>query len=221
MNFTKFNKFSGVGDKVSIKVGKLTVTARIERDDDMGPPWKVHDGHGPVSEWRPRDSKRPGERVLNEDRGSCRFYDWQEAVKIAKRDGWGFLPYELVIEKDSDKYPCGGRATAGPFTAYDAEEFNRAIHDVYKQHRATMTAGQNAEDAVQRDFDNLRGWCNDDWCWVGVVLSVSKGGVTLDVHAASLWGIESEAGDYFNEVANELLEEAVKVGEDRLVELVA
>lgn len=221
MKFTKFNKFSGVGDSVSVKVGKLTVTARIERDDDMGPPWKEHDGHGPVSEWRPRESKRPGERILHEDRGSCRFYGWQEAVQIAKRDGWGFLPYELKIEKDGENYPCGGRATAGPFTAYDADDFNRAIHSVYGQYKATMTAGQYAEAAVQRDFDSLRAWCNDDWCWVGVVLSLSKDGIELDDYAASLWGIESEAGDYFNDVANELLDEAVEAGEARLAELVA
>jgi hypothetical protein len=84
-----------------------------------------------------------------------------------------------------------------------------------------MTAGQYAEAAVQRDFDNLRGWCMDEWCWVGVVLSVSKAGVVLNDYAASLWGIESEAGDYFNDVANELLDEAVEAGEARLAALVA
>jgi hypothetical protein len=56
-----------------------------------------------------------------------------------------------------------------------------------------------------------------------VRLSVSKDGVVLDEHAASLWGIESDSNrddlDYFTEVANELLPEAVKAGKDALAEL--
>lgn len=58
-------------------------------DAHMGPPWKECDGHGPVTEWLPRDSKRPGWRVLVSDHGAHRFYDWEEATKIAKREGWG------------------------------------------------------------------------------------------------------------------------------------
>lgn len=63
-------------------------TIRIDPDDSMGEPWKEHDGHGIVSEWTRRD-KRPGERVLAEDRGSYRYYDFAESVRIARRDGWG------------------------------------------------------------------------------------------------------------------------------------
>lgn len=58
-------------------------------DPDNEAPWNGADGHGPVSKWRPRDSKRPGERILHSDRSSCLFYDFAEAIKIAKRDGWG------------------------------------------------------------------------------------------------------------------------------------
>lgn len=179
----KFGKFACVGSTISVKVGKLTVTATIERDDDMGEPWKEHDGHGPVSDWTSRD-KAPGERVLYEDRGSKRYYDWQEAIKIAKRDGWDAKPYK------------------------------------------TGTKGQQAARAVEADFQRLRAWCQDDWCWVGVRLSVSKGGVTLDKYAASLWGIESDSNDfgddnydYLTEVANELLPEALEAAEKVLCEL--
>lgn len=216
----RFGKFAGPGDEIETKVGKLTVKARIEYDEDMGPPWKEHDGHGPVSEWTSR-SKRPGERVLCEDRGSKRYYDWQAAIQQAKDDGWGFLPHKLEIEKDGDSYPCGGRATAGPFTAYDAEDFNKAIHDVYKQHQATMTAGQYAEKAVERDFQYLQDWCNDKWHWVGVVLAVYKGGIELADHAASLWGIDAgdNEDDYLTDVADELLPEALEAAQ-RALELV-
>lgn len=154
----------------TIRVKGFDLTCRVEPDQDMGEPWKEHDGHGIVSEWTRRD-KMPGERVLCEDRGSKRYYDVQAMIAIAKKDGWDAPPY-------------GG------------------------------TAGQKAARAVDADFERMRLWCTDQWNWVGVVIEVAKKGHVLDRHAASLWGIESDAGDYLVEVANDLISEAVKAGED-------
>lgn len=58
--------------------------------DDSGraPPWEECDGHGPVSDWT-HNAKGPGDRELCRDGSSRRFYRWQEAIQIAKRDGWG------------------------------------------------------------------------------------------------------------------------------------
>lgn len=67
----------------------LLVSVALKYDADHGAPWDECDGHGPVSEWRDKDSKRPGERILCADRHRARFYDFAEAVKIARRDGWG------------------------------------------------------------------------------------------------------------------------------------
>lgn len=66
----------------------LTFRVLFERDEVDAAPWDNEDGHGPVSEWMRRD-KLPGERVLHEDRGVRRFYDFAGAMRIAKRDGWG------------------------------------------------------------------------------------------------------------------------------------
>jgi len=71
-----------------------TFTVTIEADSDMPPPWENEDGHGIVSGWRKGSwygypSKRQGERPLVTDHGYTRFYDFAEAVKTAKRDGWG------------------------------------------------------------------------------------------------------------------------------------
>lgn len=159
-------KFTSIDD--SITIDGITITARIEHDADMGEPWKEHDVHGPVSDWT-RRAKLPGEMVLAESRcGSKRFYGFQEAVKIARRDGWDAPPY-------------GG------------------------------TPGQKAHRAAMADFENLRAWCNDEWHWCGVVLSVSVDGITLDNHAASLWGLESDDEDGIIAEANELIDEALDV----------
>lgn len=71
--------------------------AEVYPDEHMGAPWDEHDGHGPVSDWTTR-SKAPGELVLNEDRGSYRYYDFQEACRIARRDGWDAKPYNTGQE---------------------------------------------------------------------------------------------------------------------------
>lgn len=74
---------------VSIKLsdGRLAKIDVIP-DETMGLPWKEHDGHGIVSEWTHR-KKEPGELILASDHGSFRYYDYEESVKIARRDGWG------------------------------------------------------------------------------------------------------------------------------------
>jgi len=54
----------------------------------------------------------------------------------------------------------------------------------------------------------------DEWTYCGVVLSVSRNGVELDDHAASLWGIEmnypGSDNSYLTDVANQLLNEAIE-----------
>jgi len=148
-------------------------TAEIHDDTDHGPPWLEEDGHGPVSDWTTR-AKLPGERVLHSDRHSRRFYDWQEAMAIAKRDGWGLAPAEVAkLAADLGRQPTRGEITA---------------------------------EAVRRDFEHLRAWCNDDWSYVGVVVRQVDACGCCGV-SESLWGIESDAGDYLQEVARELAEE--------------
>lgn len=132
-------------------------------DTNTGAPWKECDGHGPVSDWEHRD-KRPGELILNKDRGSKRFYDFAEAVKIARRDGWNTKPYH-----------------------WD-------------------TKGAQAAAAAWADFEYLRGWCNDEWHYCGIVVTLN------DDISASLWGIEDgldSSDEYHEEVIKELMAECL------------
>ena len=177
-----FSNYCSIGDEITGEIDGFTITARIVYDEDMGPPWKEHDGHGPVSEWTDRP-KRPGERVLSCDRNLYRYYDVAEATKIAKRDGWDAPPYRQG------------------------------------------TPGEQASRAVKRDYEYLRAWCNDDWYWCGIVLSVQRGSIMLEADAADAWGIECriDGGDnsHLTELANELVDEAVGVGTRILDEIIA
>ena len=58
--------------------------------------------------------------------------------------------------------------------------------------------------AAMADYERLRQWCNDVWSWVGVVVTEVNADDEAIGETASLWGIESDAGDYLAEVAREL-----------------
>lgn len=81
----------------------------------------------------------------------------------------------------------------------------------------TGTAKQRAARAAEADYQRLKAWCNNEWCYVGVVVSASRVGVVVSV--SSLMGIESDCGDYLTEVANETADEALDVAKSTLTDL--
>lgn len=159
-------------DTVELPDG-YSVRVSVEYDECLGEPWKEHGGHGPVSEWRPLDSKSAGERLLCVDRRRALFYDFAEACKIARRDGWGY-PGQYIFE--DGKKP-------------------RLTEDARK-----LTPKQRAARAAEADFERLRAWCNGDWYWITVGVEVSRNGAVLDTDCCG--GIESD-GDYWREHAAE------------------
>lgn len=193
-------------------VDGFQLTATVEDDDRGAAPWD-DDGHGPVSDWRPIDSKAPGELVLNRDGDSARFYDFAAAVKIARRDGWGAPLYRMDTE-----YGANGlvRVTGQWFASGElvthrtdwSDDINAAISAAHDAHRASFSGKRAyAAAAALADFQRLAGWCSDEWNYVGVVVTASRAGIELG--SASLWGIESDAGDYLVEAANDLVSDAV------------
>ena len=80
-------------ERFDIEHDGRTFHVELHFDDSRGAPWDEECGHGPVSGWTRRD-KAPGELVLCEDRGWRRFYDFAEATRIARADGWGLAPDE-------------------------------------------------------------------------------------------------------------------------------
>lgn len=102
-----FGSHAYPGATVEVEHEGFRIVATLHHDETTGAPWDEHDGHGPVSEWTTRD-KLPGERVLSEIRRLKRYYDFAEAMRIAKRDGWGQdIPYrtpgiarQVAVEQD-------------------------------------------------------------------------------------------------------------------------
>lgn len=157
-----------------------TFRVRLTRDEDICEPWKEFDGHGPVSEWT-RRGKASGERILVEDRGSYRYYDFRAAVAIARRDGWG-CEHTKVVETDGQRI-----VTHGPHTS----------------------RGARAACAAETDYNYLRRFCEGQWGYVCVeVTHVDDEGT--DGETTCLGGVESDSSDYIETVCNELADELLQ-----------
>lgn len=155
----------------------------LQHDDGAPAPWEAEDGHGPVTDWE-RRSKRPGELVLSEDRGFKRFYDYAEACRIARRDGWGATPLKIEM-------PVMEGVVFGSSDLVLSE-----------------TPRELAARAALEDFKRLRAWCRDDWSYVGVIVRfVDIDDETIQDPVESLWQIESDSPEYLYEVACELAEQ--------------
>ena len=66
------------------------------------------------------------------------------------------------------------------------------------------TRGEVIAEAVRLDCDRMRAWCNSDWSWCGVVVTL----LDLDGRdtgmTESLWGLESDDRGHLDDVAEEL-----------------
>ena len=80
--------------------------------------------------------------------------------------------------------------------------------------RLEYNTDSNPEDVECYSPEDVERWRSDEWFYVGVVLSVSRNGVELSDHAASLWGVDCNFSDtsnaYLSEVAQELEAEALE-----------
>lgn len=116
-------------EKFTIKGVEFVAT--IESDDSHGTPWEECDGHGNVTAWQSSHNgqpirKSPGQFVLTHDRGSYRLYDFTEACRTARRDGWGFAPGKLVTDRfaHSGKRKFRAYFAGFKFVGYVRSQFN-------------------------------------------------------------------------------------------------
>lgn len=125
--------------------------------------------------------------------------------------GWGVSPYREEIETGANGLK---RVTAQHFKGRELvtfrsdwhDDINAAIWQVHNAHRVTMSAQEYAALAAMQDFKRLKAWCDDEWHYVGVRVELLADDETADGEE-SLWGIESDAGKYLDDVAAELIDE--------------
>lgn len=224
------NVYDGNVEERTIDGRVYRVRINVHFDEDMGAPWEEHDGHGTVSDWTTRD-KRPGEWVLSSERGSKRYYDAEEANQIAEADGWGLQEEQKVellnrLAKPRIVRRAVGKATVEHRHGGLMQAFHRATETVTipgRDPNKPLTAGEIRAEAVRRDFEYLRAWANDQWHFAGVIVTVlgddedEDDQVPTDFHHA-LWGIADCDPTYAREVADDLIDEAVREAHDEYLE---
>lgn len=103
-------------------------------------------------------------------------------------------PYERVLAEDR-----------GSYRYYDVQESTkRALKDWVGPEAINKdgTRRERAAKMVEADFQRLRGWCNDQWSWVWLKVTILDG--PDDGEFESLGGVESDGEEYISECAFEL-----------------
>ncbi len=78
--------------------------------------------------------------------------------------------------------------------------------DAMPYNDGTETKRQQAAKAARADYEYLRAWCNDEWRYVGVIVTLlDDEGEETEV-SDSLWCVET-LKDYHEEVARQLVDE--------------
>lgn len=140
-----------------------------------------------------------------------------------------------MFTKGFDRYVCFGdyiQCEVDGFTVTARVEYDQDTKiddcDSFPEEYSVEMFGEDTpehREHFEKALAARRAWFNDEWHYCGVVLSVSKRGIALDKHAASLWGIDcnfpGSDNSYLLDVANNLLSEALDVGKATLAELCA
>lgn len=118
-----------------------------------------------------------------------------------------------------DKLP-GERILATSRSSYRYYDFagamQKAKDEGWGQLIPYRTPGIARLAAVEQDFRALKAWCDDEWFWCGVAVTVTKAGVALTgEYDHACWGIEANYpgnGDnaYLTEVATDHIGEALE-----------
>ncbi len=127
---------------------------------------------------------------------------WEEEDGHGPVSGWTTRdkrPGEMVLNADRRSKRFYDFAAA--VKQARAEGWNAKPYDVPGE-----TKGQRAHKSAMADFERLRAWCNDQWQYVGVVVTCTD---LPGEPSESLWGIESDAGEYLQDVARELADEII------------
>lgn len=164
-----------------IEKGNRIYRVNFELDDTDESPWERGDGYGIVrkSNDGPQGFKTPGERPMNRA-GNREYQYWYDWAKTMRLAKSD--GWGLTDEKKAELAKRIGREP---------------------------TKGEIIAEAVRLDFEFLSGWVNDQWHYIGVIVTdITDDEDAETEYTYALWGIEDCCEDYMEEVAHELVDQA-------------
>ena len=155
----------------------------------------------------------------------------REKIVVEWTDGKAVLeigPYAVEVKQEHDPDPdlswFGEYSSSPGVDAIDRDKTGDRAHTrEYRYWNPAITLGEHYRDLHsagyakadawlkaleyrERDYNRMERHCRGDWAMVGIVATARVSG--MECGFASLWGIESDSGDYIDEVAFELASEA-------------
>ena len=151
-----------------------TFTVKHVHDSYHEPPWESGDGYGIVTDW------------INYRADEAADYKDESKYRALNHDHGSVRYYDWQASLDKAREEQWGLT--------DADKAKLAARIGHEPTAEEVTA-----EAVRKDYEFLRGWCQDEWSYVGVVVALQG-----TDYEQSLWGIESNADAYLAETAREL-----------------
>lgn len=168
----------------------LTFAVYEHHDQHHGRPWEEEEGHGEIREVRGSTYASNYPAKLPGER------------PLARERGWA-LYYNFADAVKTAREEWGIS--------------NEKREEMTKQLGRAPTQGEIAVAAAEQDFERMRRYASGDWHYIGLeveLLDVDGEGTGL---SESLWGIESDCGDYVEEVSAELADQvAQQVGRKKV-----
>jgi hypothetical protein len=123
------------------------------------------------------------EWISDDDMGA----PWEEC------DGHGIVSDWTTRDKTPGEWVLN--SSRGSKRYYDAQETQKiALRDCWgiSGDASGMTKKQIAAQAVRQDFEYLRAWCNDEWHYCGIRVTLMNDDDEETEISASLWGTEDQ-----------------------------
>ena len=75
-----------------------------------------------------------------------------------------------------------------------------------REARSQGMSGPDAVKAANQEYEYFRRWCNDDWRYVGVIVTLLDDDDNETDFSDSLWGVESDADEH---IVNEVIPDCI------------
>ena len=117
--------------------------------------------------------------------------------------------YDLEYEDGNEKQIEALKKELSALELHDCQHSNRE-YNYFRPYAAGEKEGtKDYQKYGRQDYNRMEGLERGDWCFLGIIAKAmiqTPSGTLQTITSGSLWGIESDSGDYLDEIGKEQLE---------------